>query len=148
MSDTAQTVDFRELLKTNTDEVERMKSLPAGQYKGVILGHEFGRTKGKQTPYVRFNILPKEGIDVDEELLKGVDLSTRTQRDDYFLTPKAMGMLADMLDAVLGKESGRNFDERIPDTTGVEVQFGLAVRLNQDGTDSGYNEVTKIVAVH
>lgn len=144
MSDTM-TTDFRELLKQNTDEVERLKSLPAGTYNAVILGHEFGRSKQKQTAFVRFTFLLKSAVDVDEDQLKGVDLLTRTQRMDFFITSKAMGRLADALDAILGQESGRNFDERIPDTTNQEVMIVLTQRLNDDGTDSGYNEVTRIV---
>lgn len=142
------TLSFRDLLKLSAEETPRPRSLPDGHYIGPILGHEFGRSSKKQTGFVRFELRPEEACnDVDQDQLEGLNLSDKTQRRDFYITPKALHQLSDMLDATLGKQPGRNHDERIPDTTGVRVMFGVKKRLNDNGEDSGFNEVTTIVAV-
>ena len=142
-----ETVNFRTLLSKPTDEAERPKSLPTGHYIGTILSHEFGKTRGKQTDFVRFNIRIEEPCDdVSVDDCKGIDFSRRELRKDYFITPNAVYRLSDALDAILGKETGRSFDDRIPNMNGQRVQVGVTPRLMEDGTDSGYNEVTTLVA--
>lgn len=143
------TPDFRDLLSQDTAAAERPKGLPRAFYKGKILGHEFGKTKQKQTSFVRFKVALIECLDETVAATlreQGIDLSQKEQRRDYFITPKALYQLADMLDGVLGKEQGRNYDERIPELTGAEVQVELLPRLNQDGVDSGFNEIGTMVA--
>ena len=148
MSDAApNTVNFRELLSQPTDTVERPKSLPNGHYLGVIIGHEFDRSRNKQTPYVRFAMkVDGPTSDVPDGACAGIDFSRRELRKDYFITPNALYRLSDMLDAVLGKTTGKSFDERIPNTRSQRVIIGVTARLNEDGTDSGFNDVTTIVA--
>ncbi len=141
-------VNFRDLLSFNTDEVERPKPLPAGHYLGVIRSHEFAMSKNKGTPFVRFLIVPESPTDdvIDHNNdLASIDLSRRELRRDYYITPQSRYRLADMLDAVLGKTTGRTADERIPETTGARVIFGVTQRTSEDGQDT-YNDVTSIVA--
>lgn len=138
-------VNFRELLSVTSDQVERLKPLPEGHYLGTVSGYEFGLSKQKQTPYVRVQLTPSEATDdVDSSLLDGIDLSKRNLRRDYFITPAARYRLADMLDAVLGKDS-RLLDERIGDIRGAKVMFGVTQRQSENGADT-YNDVTTIVA--
>jgi hypothetical protein len=139
------TSTFRELLGQNTDSVERPRPIADGHYLGAIASHEFGLSRQKQTPYVRFIInLEEETADVPTGSNDGIDISRREIRKDYFITPTALYRLSDMLNAVLGKETGRTFDERIPETRGVRVMVGVGHRDNEDGTET-YNEVGTIV---
>lgn len=137
--------NFRELLGQATDAVERPRPLADGHYLGYIANHEFGLSRQKQTPYVRFIIVPEEATaDVEEGANNGLTLGQRELRKDYFITPAALYRLSDMLDAVLGKETGRSFDERIPETRDARVMIGIGHRSNEDGSET-YNEVMTIV---
>jgi hypothetical protein len=136
---------FRELLSQNTDTVERPRALAPGHYNGKIKGHEFGQSRQKQTPYVRFLLVPEsEGPDVPAGANDGIDFSRRELRKDLYITPNALYRLSDMLDAVLGKETGRSFDERIPDTRDASVMFAVTQRESEDGTET-YNDIGTIV---
>lgn len=147
MSETTTTAStFRQLLSQPTDAVERPKALAAGHYIGEIKTHEFGQSRQKQTPYVRFVLTPsEETADVMEGANAGTDLSRRELRKDFYITPNSLYRLGDMLDAVLGKTSGRSFDERIPETRGARVMFAVTQRESEDGTET-YNDIGTIVA--
>jgi hypothetical protein len=137
---------FRELLSQPTDSVERPKPLAPGHYLGEIKNHEFGLSRQRQTPYVRFILVPsEETADVAAGANAGIDFSRREVRKDFYITPNALYRLSDMLDAALGKQQGRTFDERIPDTRGVRVMFAVTQRDNEEGTET-YNDVGAIVA--
>jgi hypothetical protein len=137
---------FRELLKQTTDSVERPRALASGHYLGDIKSHEFGLSRQKQTPYVQFILVPtEETADVQEGANTGIDFSKKELRKTLYLTPTAIYRLSDMLDAVLGKQTGRSFDERIPETRGARVMFHVTQRDNEDGTET-YNDVGNIVA--
>jgi hypothetical protein len=137
---------FRELLSQETDKVERPRALAVGHYMGEIKGHEFGHSRNKQTPYVRFLLTPEsECPDVTPTGGNdGVDLTRKELRKDFYITPAALYRLSDMLDAVLGQESGRTFDERIPDTRGAKVMFAVSQRENEEGTET-FNDIGSIV---
>jgi hypothetical protein len=136
---------FRELLGQTTESAERPRPIADGHYLGSVASHEFGLSRQKQTPYVRFIInLEEETADVPAGANDGIDISRREIRKDYFITPTALYRLSDMLNAVLGKETGRTFDERIPETRGVRVMVAVGHRDNEDGTET-YNEVGTIV---
>jgi hypothetical protein len=142
----ATTSTFRQLLAQTTDSVERPRAIAAGHYIGTIKSHEFGTSKQKQTPFVRIILVPEEETDdVPEGANLGLDLSKRELRRDYYITPTSLYRLSDMLDAVLGKASGRSFDERIPELRGTRVIFAVTQRANEDETEF-YNDVGSIVA--
>lgn len=131
---------FRELLAQPTDAVERPRPLADGHYLGELKGHEFGLSRQKQTPYVRFILTPEEGTaDVPAGANDGIALNQRELRKDFYITPKSLYRLSDMLDATLGKQIGRSFDERIPETRGVKVMFAITHR---DVTDETTGEIT------
>ena len=141
---------FRELLSQPTDVVERPKSLAPGHYVGEIRSNEFGLSRQKQTPFCRFILVPtEETADVTEGANAGIDFSKRELRKDFYITPDALYRLSDMLDAVLGKQAGRSFDERIPETRGARVMFQVTQRetMDADGTVTAvYNDVGTVVA--
>ena len=66
---------FSELLSQSTDQVERPRPIADGHYLGRIANHEFGLSRQKQTPYVRFILVPEEPTaDVDADANNGVNL--------------------------------------------------------------------------
>lgn len=134
MSDTsAATPSFRQLLSQKTDEVERPRALAEGHYIGIIRAHEFGVTRQKNTDFVRFLIVPQEeASDVPDGANAGMDITRRELRKDFFITPSALYRLSDMLDAVLGKQIGRSFDQRITETRGLRVMFSVSHRKQLD----------------
>ena len=143
---------FRELLSQPTDSVERPRPLADGHYIGEMKGHEFGLSRQKQTPFVRFILTPEEETaDVPAGANSGLDLSRRELRKDFYITPIALYRLSDMLDAVLGKQSGRSFDERIPETRGQRVMFAVTHRDVTDETTGEiletYNEIGAILRI-
>jgi len=135
---------FRELLSTPTDQV-KAHILAEGHYLATIKGHEFGTSRQKQTPQVQFILgIDEETSDVPQGANDGINLSEFELRRTYYITPKALKMLANALDAMLGAETGRSFDERIPDTRGVRVMVGVAQRNDEQGNPA-FNDVTTIV---
>jgi|HubBroStandDraft_4_1064222.scaffolds.fasta_scaffold50959_1 hypothetical protein len=138
--------NFRAILSQKTDEVERPRALADGHYIGVIKTHEFGQSSNKKTPFCRWILTPEEETsDVPEGANAGIDFSKREVRKDFYITPAAIYRLSDALDAVLGKQNGRSFDERLPEVRGLRVLFQVGHRDSEDGTES-YNDVGTIVA--
>jgi len=141
-----QSSPFRALLQQATDAVERPRPLADGHYIGFIKGHEFGLSRQKQTPFCRLFLVPEEETDdVPEGANNGLVLANRELRTDYYITPTALYRLSDVLDAVLGKQVGRSFDERIPELKGSRVIFGVKTRNNDEDVPT-FNDVTTIVA--
>ena len=137
---------FRQLLSQATDAVERPRAVAAGHYLGEIKAYEFGTSRQRQTPYVMFTLVPsEETADVPAGANAGIDLSKKELRKTLYITPTALYRISDFLDAVLGKTTGRSFDERIPETRGVRVMFAVTTRDNEDGTET-YNDVGAVVA--
>jgi len=136
---------FRELLSQSTETVERPRPLADGHYIGTIISHELGTSARKQTPFVRFQVQIEEAAsDVAEGSNDGIDFASRQLAKTLYVTPKSVYRLGDALDAVLGKEPGRSFDERIPDTRGVRVMIAVTQRPNEDETEF-FNEVGTMV---
>jgi hypothetical protein len=142
--------NFRELLSQKLDEVERPRALASGHYIGFIASHEFGVSKNKGTPYVRFNLIPtEEATDIPEGANAGIDLSKRQLRKDFYITPNSIYRLTDALVAILGNQQGRSFDQVIPETRNARVMFEVTQREQQDENGKTleiYNDVGAIVA--
>jgi hypothetical protein len=138
-------VNVSDLLRQPTDKAERPALLPDGHFTGTILRHEFDKSRQKKTPLVRFFLNPTGvSTDLTEEDIEGINLKTLELRLEFYLTPKSMYRLADFLDGVLGEGSGEGYDERLPETNGANVIFGVRQRLNDEGKPIG-NEVTTVV---
>ena len=141
------TPTFRQLLERTTDTAERPRALAAGHYLGFIKGHEFGKSAKKGTPSITFLLTATdETEDVPEGENEGVDFAKKTMRKTLYITPDSLYRLADTLDAILGKQSGRTYDERITATKNARVMFKVTVRTSDDG-ENVYNDVDTIVAV-
>jgi hypothetical protein len=93
--------DFEAILaKVTVGEEEQPKPPPQGTYRCRIDKYETGRSDKKQTPYIRFMLMPLEAdIDVDEKELEeagGLD-GHKTIRATYWLTPDAIWRLSNFL---------------------------------------------------
>ncbi len=137
---------FRALLAQTSDTVERPRPLAEGHYLGVIKGHEFGTSKQKQTPFCRIFLTPQsETDDVPSGANEGINFANKELRVDYYITPGSLYRLSDMLDAVLGKQQGRTFDERIPELRGTSVMFKVTQRQENEESPI-YNDVVSLIA--
>ena len=142
---TAAQQTFRQLLAQNTDEV-RSYILASGHYIGTVKTFEFGVSRTKQTPQVQFLLSVEEACaDVDTSLNEGLNLSQFELRKTFYITPKALKMLSNALDAILGHEQGRSFDVRLPDTRGARVMFAVTQRDDEQGNPA-FNDVGTILA--
>ena len=133
-------VDFKSLLQSPADSISAPKALPAGSYNGTIVGHEFGESAQKKTPYVRYQLKVSSGIDIDPADLTGIDMSKKTLRKDFYLTQDAAYRLKDFLESVGVPTKGRSLGECIPDAQSSSVIVEVTQRQSQDGKDT-YNDV-------
>jgi hypothetical protein len=144
-------VNIRELLHVTSEQVERPKPLPSSHYVATITNHEFTKTRSQaQTDVLRFffkiSRVAEDGEANPDVMtqLEGVDLGRTELRKDFFLTPRALYRLSDFVDAVLGKETGRMIDDRIPETRGAHVLINVSQRPANDGSDTVYNDVLDV----
>ncbi len=136
-------VDFRELLSQPMDSAKRPIPLPAGSYFGIIKGREFGVSKNKETPYVRFTLKPTEPAETfDDGVLDGVDFASKTLTKDYYLTPSARYRLKELAESLNIATQGRSDGEVIDDCLNQEVVMDVTQQLNPtDPTAPPYNNV-------
>lgn len=138
--------DFRELLKQNTDEVKRPPPTPAGTWEGIITNYEYGESKDKHTPYVRYTVrLSAAGSDIsaDEDIANSIG---REYSRDFYVTPDALWRLSEFIGTCKIKTEGRPLDETIPEVVGKEViaTIGHERPKNLKPTDPPYSRITDI----
>lgn len=139
--------NFRDLLAQPTDQFKKPPALPEGHYNGSVKAYEFGKSTKKGTAQIQFIYnITSAGEDVEEEDMAAIDLSNgKEMRQTFYITPNALWRLTDHLNALLGPDEGKSFDERIPDTRGIDVLIRVSQRLSEDGEDT-YNDVKDVVA--
>ena len=150
MANNSSTVDFRALLKMNSQQVDHPKSAPTCWLLGTIgaMAHEV--TKGNQTNLFSFELLDLEPHpETEEGLLEKVNLKAlrapyrKGLTADYWVTPDALYHLSDMLDRVIG-DPERSIEERLPETKGLRVMFKInpvQQEINGQMVDTGQNSV-------
>lgn len=135
--------DFAALLNKRADDIERPKPLPAGHYFATVLKHEFGSSKNKNTPYVRFGFkIASADSDVAPEALEGVKIE-REMRTDFYLTNDALFRLKDFFEACGLTVAGRQMNELVPETTGCSVKLQITQRPDDKGNI--YNDVKTVL---
>lgn len=147
-------VDYAALLSVDADEVKRPPALPPGTYdvvitrdgQGATLPYEFGETKNKNTPYCRvFVKVLGPTADVDPALAAEIKFPKEIRRD-FFLTPDAMFMLKEFLEACSIDMTGRKLNDCLPEVAGKQLQ---AIVTSRPDPASGvvYNDIRKFVKV-
>jgi hypothetical protein len=142
--------DFRTLLSKPADQIEKPKPLPAGTYNGVISKFEFGESRDKKTPYVRFHFaLQSAGDDVlanyADQLAK-IDLAKKQLRRDFYITDDALYRLKDFAESCGQSTSGRTLNEVIPLLQNSAVLISVTQRNSDDGKDV-FNDVGEVKGV-
>jgi len=131
--------NFKDLLTKPIEETERPKPIPPGTYIVTTKDHAFDVSSKKQTPYVQFNYIVSEPQDdVDEDLLEvfgGTEkLMVKALNTKFYLTGDAMFMLKEYLEEALEiSTGGRNYDEVLPETTGMRCLVHITHAMAQDG---------------
>lgn len=140
--------DFKSLLQKPADEIKKPKPLPQGTYSCTIVKHEFDQSKQKGTPFVRFELRVNSAeADVEPADLEGVDLSTKTLRSTYFLTPDSQFRVIELSKSCGHNPSGRSLGEVIQDLSmNTPVLADVLVKPGTDG-ETFYNEVNKLSGV-
>jgi len=126
-------VDFNALLSTKVEETQKPKPMPVGTYVSSITRHEFGESKNKKTPYVRFFHKPLSPMpDVDTEALNALpNWQDKEFRNDFYLTDDAMFRLRDFLENSLKMPvAGMTYSEMIPATTGMSCLVKIKHEIN------------------
>ena len=137
--------NFAHLLKKPAGQAAKPQALPAGDYPGIIKGHEFGDNNKNKTPYVRFSIgLLGWGDSVDESDRSG-DPTKRQFRRDFYLTDDALWRLDALLKDCGVEANGREYEEVLNELTGAQVTVEIQQYLNQQSGEIG-NQVGKILA--
>lgn len=141
------TGDFRDLLKQNTDEVKRPPPTPAGTWFGVVTNYEFGESRDKKTPYVRYTVrLTAAGQDIsaDEDIEGSIG---REFPKDYYITGDALWRLSETIASCKIKTDGRPLDETIPEVVGKEVMITIAHERPKSlkPTDPPYSRLNDMV---
>ncbi len=141
------TVDFRALLKLNSTNVDRPKSIPACWLLGTIGSMEHEVTKGKGTNVFIFDMLDLEPHPGTEDgLLDNVDLTKlrspykKNLVANFWITPDSMVHLTNMLDSCVG-DPERSIEERLPEVKGLRVMFKVNPVFDAEGKDTGQNEI-------
>lgn len=143
--------NFQQLLSKPAEQIEKPKPWPAGTYRGVIKGREFGESGQKKTPYLRLALSalsPGEEVDADAlaQALKGKPISDRQFRRDFYITPDAEYRIVELAESCGISKAGRSLAELIEELPNQEVIFSMIQKPSQDGTEL-YNEVTEVKGV-
>lgn len=133
--------NFNALLNRRPNEVEKPKPLPVGDFLLSIAKYEFGESKEKKTPYVRFtlNVLAP-GEDVDPDALTGVDLSKKQLRLDFYITEDALWRLTEFLTESLGLDAGLETTQLIDQSVGMSF-YGAVTQRPDKNSGAIYNDV-------
>ena len=130
-------INVSDLLGKRSDEVEKPKPLPVGNYAFLVKGHEIVESSQKKTPGVQFTVQPFEAKDdVDEDLLAEVkEPFKKNLKMTIWITEDSLWRLKEFIQ-VLGIEGeGRTLEELIPETTGQQFIAPIRHETMQNSDD-------------
>ncbi len=147
-------VDFSSLLNKPAGKALKPAVLPAGDYKGVIKGREFGDNNQNHTPYVRFFLGLMEWPESIAESERGqlddsgqfhpTDLSKKSLRRDFYYTEDALWRLDELIKSCGIDPAGRTYGEIVEELIGQHVTVEVQQYLNQKTNELG-NQVGRLV---
>jgi hypothetical protein len=141
-------VDFSQLLRQQAGKAERPKALPIGEYPGMVRGWEPGNANRNQTPYVRFSIVLTGWPDsVNFEDRGEVDVTKRTLRRDFFLTPESFYRLDLFIKSCGVEPRERSYEEVLPELVGQPVVVSVGHYINNSTGEIG-NNVGDVVGIN
>lgn len=148
--------DFSKLLNSTAGQASRPKTLPAGDFPGIIKGHELKEAPpGKDySMFVRFHVglsaWPEGTDEADTQEDKGqgrmgpIDLSKRQLRKDFY--DNSLYRLDDFIRSCGVDPAGRSYAEVLPELHGATVIVAVSQYLNQQTNEYG-NQIDKLVGV-
>lgn len=138
-------VDFKSLLQKPADTVKKPVPLPAGTYRGIVTSREFGTSKNRGTPFVRFTVQPQFAeSDIAPEDLEGVEIAKKQLRIDLYLTADAEFRVVELANSLGYQSSGRSLGELIEDiASNSPVLIDVTQRSSEDGSTI-YNDIAKL----
>lgn len=135
--------NFTDILNTKSEEIEKPKPLPVGQYLWSIPNlfeqEEIGE---KKTPALIWKckcIAPQSDVDM-AALAESGNAKDRDQRITFFLSEDALHRLRDFLTKLGISENGRTIGERAADATGRTFLASIRHRPSKDGSQI-YGEI-------
>ena len=134
--------DFSALLKRPAGESKKPPALPVGDFPGIIKSHELGDNNKNKTPYVRFFVgltgWPDE-VDADDREQDGkpIDLSKKQFRKDFYLSDDALWRLDEFIKAMGVDATGRDYEEVLPELTGLQCTVEVQQYMNQNTSEIG-----------
>jgi hypothetical protein len=121
--------DFNTLMSTPVDSFKEPPPLPNGTYLGKLAKYEIGKSREKQTPFIRYTVqLLAPGEDVDAAQLEGIDVTQRAFRYDLYVTPDAMFRVKEFFLKLGIEPEGRGTNELLTETQDREVMVTIAQR--------------------
>lgn len=144
MAKSAVVPSFTSILDTPSDQVERPKPMPVGQYVCIVQGQpRFDKSTKKQTEFVEFLLKFNEALEVDEDALNewlvkpdgsSKNLAEQTIKATYYLTETALWRLNDFLDHCGAGDKSMSIRQRIAETPGCGVVVTIKHEASQDGS--------------
>lgn len=141
-------VDFRQLTSKPMDKIKKPPTYPAGTYRGIVAGQEYGESSKKKTPYCRYNIrLVSAGDDVDKSRLvvddQPLDIGKKLFRTDFYLTPDAEYRLIEFLTSCgVQTGGGRSIAEGVPEAMNAEVIVNISEEMGEGG--EFFNQIKEV----
>jgi len=136
--------DLRALLDVPMDSVKAPAKWPAGTYHGFVEKYDFGESREKKTPYIRFFIkytradesIPADML-VDGEG-KPLDMAKgpggRARYKDFYITDDSKFILVEFMKSVGIDTEGKSISGGLPETTGKSVLVDLLLKSVQGAT--------------
>lgn len=127
---------FTDLLARDLGSVEKPKALPAGSYYATVKDYALGKSKEKQTPFVKFNFNNlSAGPDINPEDVASIDLSKKNLNRDFYLTEDSLFRIKDFFTSLGLSTSGKGIGELLPQAVGAAVILDVSQRNSPDGKD-------------
>lgn len=135
--------NFADILSKKSEEIEKPKPLPVGQYLWSIPNlFEQDEIGEKKTPALTWKvrcIAPQSDVDMEAFRDSG-NAKDRDQRITFFLTEDALHRLRTFLTALGIDEAGKSIGERAMEATGRTFLGSIKHRWNKDNTQL-YGEI-------
>lgn len=136
--------NFKDLLAKPAEAFKAPLAQPAGTYVGMITKFEYGESRNKKTPYVRFSIRPMMAeTDVDQEQLAEFGPIGKEMNLDYYLTDDAVYRLSEFIEKT-GGNTKLPLQESIEVAVNKNIRFSVTHRMDKDRT---FAEVSQILGV-
>jgi hypothetical protein len=128
-------MSMAEFLSSVTDEYVEPPLIPQGHYRGRIRGGLIKSVGDEGKKVLEVYVLPlspwnaeEEGI---EEALENMDLEGRMLTKTFWLDKTNAWRATQFLNAVLGQQAGKPWDQRISQLTGLDVLIRVLVSMKK-----------------